>query len=429
MAYGGAIFTDNGVNVALTRVDVTGNTAEASSHAPDVETTVAPGGGIFSDNGTNDVAAGSLSGNIATGEALGRRHVVGRDRPGRRPEPNGRLAHDPQRHRDHRQLGCGLELWRTRRPAADGGAIHTASAAINIAGATITGNVATATAAASPFGLTPSAHGGAIASDSGAVSITRSTVSGNAARAAASASGAGSDVNAEGGAVFAYSGGFFTEDATYESNNATASLTSAGNSSATADGGAVSLGSGTETIHASTWDANTAVTSESPAVANPAARLYSRGGAVFLDGANVMVQNATMAYNAASGPGTNLGGAVYENGSNNVRTRLATFVGNSAATQGSQIWSGGSVRPEASVFSGGVGPTACSASAFGSNGNNYDQDGTCTGGYAGTGDFVSAGGPMLGAPGRQRLPDANHAPADRQPSHRPRRAGHLHAQR
>lgn len=284
--------------------------------------------------------------------------------------------------------------------------------AINAQGLSITGSTFTANTAQGPGGAvyaaglditdavftnneSTSSSGGAVSATN--VTIVGSTFTGSTAYgtggAVVSSSASITDsafINNEsafsvGGAV--YSGSISIADSTFQDNTANQ------------PGGAVF--SAATDVSGSTFSGNTTTGSNMP------------GGAIYAGGSTT-VANSTFVNNASTYPG----GAIYSGGTS-LDVRHTTFSSNSAtALGGAHLYAADTLTTYASVFHEGLGGgTTCSAgTSVVSEGYNFDDDGTCTDGFEGTGDIDGTGvDPHLGALADNQGPTMTMLPEDSSP--------------
>lgn len=298
----------------------------------------------------------------------------------------------------------------------DGGAVYTdCDSSITVENSTFTGNTSQGSGGAlyancsigvydSTFANNTAVYGGGAISSSSNVDIERSTFTGNFTGADGGAISGGQETypydstftnnhaDGDGGAVWSY-------DASYPRGS-----TFRGNT-ADGDGGAVYVSEAEFVARDSTftnnsagdegggaWGYSSTGSQESTWVGNEAAY----GGAIFTAGNEYYSTYAQSTFidNYAS----EQGGAVYA-ADNNLETDNSVFSGNEAVSDGAHLYVDNSdFYTYATVFEGAVGADGCyAADGANSNGYNFDADGTCTGDWAGTGDFGEGADPMLGA--------------------------------
>lgn len=276
----------------------------------------------------------------------------------------------------------------------------------------------------------PGAQGGALWADAQTVSVIHSEFTNNSSNGDGGALWVGEDLDIEfstltgnsaggrGGAVFV---DFYVdvENSTLSSNSAQGSggalYTATGGVDAEysqfahnvsqANGGVFYVEDGSFRADSSTFSGNTAALSGGATWANNYADSYSStfngnsaqedGGAVYTAGDDDYSYhwNSTFDANTAGASG----GAIYAH-EYELRTYHSTFTGNRATTGGAHVAVRNSnVQPYASVFADALGTTGCSGSPASSRTYNFDQDGSCTDNWDGTGDIGSGLNPGLGA--------------------------------
>lgn len=276
----------------------------------------------------------------------------------------------------------------------------------------------------------PDAQGGALWADAQTVSVIHSEFTNNSSNGDGGALWVGEDLDIEfstltgnsaggrGGAVFV---DFYVdvENSTLSSNSAQGSggalYTATGGVDAEysqfahnvsqANGGVFYVEDGSFRADSSTFSGNTAALSGGATWANNYADSYSStfngnsaqedGGAVYTAGDDDYSYhwNSTFDANTAGASG----GAIYAH-EYELRTYHSTFTGNRATTGGAHVAVRNSnVQPYASVFADALGTTGCSGSPASSRTYNFDQDGSCTDNWDGTGDIGSGLNPGLGA--------------------------------
>ena len=233
------------------------------------------------------------------------------------------------------------------------------------------------------------------------------------------------------------------QDSLFESNSSSTTggaVTVTGNSaivvrstfldnSAAGNGGAIFVQDGNAQIFTSTFTGNSAWRGGAvwaKQYGNVDASLFSdnraqdAGGAVYIAGDHGYIDSSVWSSTfhdnyagADDNPGVGNGGAIFVE-ARDLTVHMSTFTENSAGSVGAHVaLANGSLFPFGSVFADAVlNPGCWAADGVGSNGFNFDDQGSCSDFWEAIGDFGSGIDPLLGAladndgPTHTRLPAA-----------------------